>query len=102
MKKRLVKSSDNQVISGVLGGIAEYIGVDPTIVRVVYLILSFSSMGFPGFFLYIVLSILMPSASKKDYSDYGHENRYYQRNNHKEKTSRKEAEKVDEDDWSDF
>ena len=61
MKKKLTKSNSNIVVSGVLGGIGEFFGIDPTIVRIVYLALSFFTAGFPGFFLYILLAIIVPS-----------------------------------------
>ena len=58
--KRLYRSSD-RIVAGVCGGIAEYFDVDPTLIRVVYLILSLFSAGFPGLLLYIILMILMPN-----------------------------------------
>ncbi|MGM0182106.1 PspC domain-containing protein [Enterococcus sp. AZ102] len=104
MKKRLTKSSDNRVVSGVLGGIAEYFGFDPTIVRVIYIVLSLMSTGFPGILLYIGLAIIMPNAQTRR-TNYGHDNPYYQNNTRSRE--RKEAEKVDpnetkDEDWSDF
>lgn len=105
MRKRLTKSRDNIVVSGVLGGIGEYIGIDPTIIRVIYLALSFFTAGFPGIFLYIILSVIIPSANgpyrPNDRTKfYGSQTYYGER---QEKRPRKEAEKVDdEDEWSDF
>mgnify|MGYP003571495704 CR=1 FL=1 len=55
-----LKKSNNKIISGVCGGIAESLNMDPTIVRVLYAILTFCSVGFPGIILYIVLMIVMP------------------------------------------
>lgn len=48
------------MISGVCGGIAEYFGVDPTIVRIGYVALSVFSALFPGILVYIILMIIMP------------------------------------------
>lgn len=59
MEKKLTKS-DNKMIAGVCGGIAEYFGLDATLVRVGYLGLSFFSAGFPGVVLYIILMLIMP------------------------------------------
>jgi len=59
----LVKSR-NKVIFGCLGGVAEYFGWDPTIVRVAYVLLSILSAAFPGILVYLILFILMPSADK--------------------------------------
>jgi len=61
MTKKL-KRSDNKMLSGVCGGIAEYFGWDPTLVRLVYFLLSIFSAGFPGLLAYIVLWIIMPPA----------------------------------------
>ena len=58
--KKMYRSS-NRILAGVCGGIAEYFDVDPTLIRVVYLILSLFSAGFPGLLLYIILMILMPN-----------------------------------------
>ncbi|MCC5929773.1 MAG: PspC domain-containing protein [Cyclobacteriaceae bacterium] len=59
-KSRLVKSKD-KIIAGVCGGIAEWLGWDPTLVRILYIILSILSAAFPGFIVYIILWIIMPA-----------------------------------------
>lgn len=56
----LVLSQSNKVIAGVCGGLAEWLGWDPTLVRVLYVILSIVSAAFPGILVYIALWILMP------------------------------------------
>ena len=58
--KKLFRSS-NRMFAGVCGGIAEYFDLDPTLIRVVYVILSMFSAGFPGLLVYIILMILMPN-----------------------------------------
>ena len=59
MKKKLKRSS-NKMIAGVCAGIAEYFGLDITLVRVVYVLLSIFSVGFPGLIVYLVLMFVMP------------------------------------------
>ncbi len=59
-RKPLVKSR-NQVLAGVCGGLAEWFGFDATLVRLIYALLVFFSLGFPGVILYVVLSIIMPA-----------------------------------------
>ncbi|WP_221406729.1 PspC domain-containing protein [Ekhidna lutea] len=59
MTKRLFRSND-RMLGGVCAGIAEYLGWDPTLVRVAYLILSIVSAAFPGLLVYIILWIIMP------------------------------------------
>lgn len=105
MNKKLTKSNSNVVISGSLAGVAEFIGIDPTIVRVIYVILSLFTAAFPGFLLYIALMVLMPSgASRQQRSTYSepYEHPYMGSRPNNAKRPRKEAEKVEGDDWSDF
>lgn len=59
MDKKLTKSN-NKMVAGVCAGIAEYLGWDPTLVRIVYLLLALFSAGFPGLLLYLILCIVMP------------------------------------------
>jgi phage shock protein C len=58
VKSRLERSNTNRVIAGVCGGIAEYLAVDPTLVRVAFVVLAI--FGGVGVLAYIVLLILMP------------------------------------------
>ena len=59
-KPGLQRSREQRIIAGVCGGIAEWLGWSPTVVRVLYVILSLASAAFPGILVYIVLWILMP------------------------------------------
>ena len=56
--KKLYKSRQNRVIDGICGGIAEYFGVDPTIVRILWVLITL--LGGSGLILYIVAMIIMP------------------------------------------
>ena len=58
MKK--LRKSRNRMIAGVCGGIAEWLGWDPTVVRVVYVLVSILSVAFPGILVYVILWIVMP------------------------------------------
>jgi len=60
MSRQLTKSTYDKKIAGVCGGIAEYFNVDPTLVRVGYVLLSVLSAAFPGIIVYIVLALIMP------------------------------------------
>jgi phage shock protein C len=60
MEKKLYKSTENKVICGVLGGLGEYFGIDPTLVRVGYVFLAIFSAGFPGLLLYIIMALIVP------------------------------------------
>lgn len=59
MEKKLKRSS-NKVLAGVCGGLAEYLGMDATIVRVIYALLVL--FGGVGILLYLILALLMPKA----------------------------------------
>jgi len=56
----LRRSRNDRWIAGVCGGIAEWLGWDPTLVRVLYVVVSIVSVAFPGILVYVALWILMP------------------------------------------
>lgn len=58
MKKRLCKINQGKVVDGVCGGIAAYFDLDPTIVRLAWII--FTAAGGSGFLAYIIAAIIMP------------------------------------------
>ena len=58
MEKKLYKSNHNKMIDGVCGGIAEYFGIDPTVVRLIWAL--FSLMGGCGILAYIIAAIIIP------------------------------------------
>ena len=59
-RKKLLRSTNDKWIAGILGGIAEYLDWDPAILRLAYVLLSVFSAGFPGLLIYIFLWIVMP------------------------------------------
>jgi len=61
--KRLVRS-DNSLIAGVCGDIADWLGWDPTLVRILYVVVSIFSAAFPGILSYLVLWVIMPPAGR--------------------------------------
>ncbi len=58
LSKRLYRSRRENTIAGVCGGIAEWLGIDPTIVRLVFVL--FALAGGPGIIVYIVLAAIIP------------------------------------------
>ena len=56
----LHRSTKNSMIAGVLGGLAEYFDLDPTMVRVVYVVVSLLSVAFPGILVYLALWMIIP------------------------------------------
>jgi phage shock protein PspC (stress-responsive transcriptional regulator) len=60
LSQPLMRVRQGRLIAGVCGGIAKWLGWDPTLVRLGYVVLSVLSAGFPGLLIYILLWILMP------------------------------------------
>lgn len=61
--KRLARSTSDKWIAGVCSGIANYFGWDPTVVRLVYLLMTFGT-AFSGVIVYIILMIIMPTDNR--------------------------------------
>ncbi|HZD10673.1 MAG TPA: PspC domain-containing protein [Candidatus Binatia bacterium] len=64
MKPRLVRSEEERMIAGVCGGLAQYLGVDPVLVRLAFLLLI--PAGGVGLPLYFILMIIMPNEEDVD------------------------------------
>lgn len=64
----LHRSRDHKIIAGVCGGLADWLGWPPTMVRIAYVLLSILSAGFPGILAYIVLWIVMPKERPQAYA----------------------------------
>lgn len=60
----LLRSRKYRMIAGVCGGMAEWLGWDPTVVRVAYVLVSILSAGFPGILTYIILWVVMPESNE--------------------------------------
>ena len=56
----LRRSRHDRMIAGVVGGLADYFGLDPGLARIVYVLVSIFSVAFPGILVYIILWILIP------------------------------------------
>ena len=67
MEKKLTKSKKNCVIDGVCGGLAEYFGMDVTLMRIIWVI--FTLAGGSGILAYIIAMFVMPEAPKKKKKD---------------------------------
>jgi phage shock protein C len=58
MDKRLHRSSTDRKLAGVCGGIAQYLGWDPTLVRLLWILLTLA--GGSGILIYLILWVVMP------------------------------------------
>lgn len=59
-KKTLRRSSKNRMIAGVCGGLGEYLGVDPTIIRLLWAIITLLAWLWPGVLIYIIAALVIP------------------------------------------
>ena len=65
MSQPLRLSRRHRKIAGVCGGLAEWLGWDPTVVRVLYILVSMLSAAFPGILVYLILWLVVPRAPKE-------------------------------------
>ena len=56
----LRRSRRDRVIAGVVGGLADYFGIDSSLLRIIYVLVSIFSAAFPGILVYIILWLVMP------------------------------------------
>ena len=56
----LRRSRSNRMIGGVVAGLAQYLGIDVSLARVLYVLISIFSAAFPGILVYIIMWILVP------------------------------------------
>ena len=64
---KLHRSKNHRMIAGVMGGIAEYLGWSPNMVRIAFVIISSLSVAVPGILIYLVLWLIMPNATPNSY-----------------------------------
>lgn len=58
--RRLRRSRSNRMVGGVVAGIADYIGMDVSLARVLYVLISIFSAAFPGILVYLICWLLIP------------------------------------------
>jgi phage shock protein PspC (stress-responsive transcriptional regulator) len=56
----LMRSHEHRMLAGVCGGLAEWLGWSPGLVRVLFVLVSILSAAFPGIIVYLILWIVMP------------------------------------------
>lgn len=57
--KRLYRSRDDRMIAGVAGGLGKHFGMDPTIVRILFVVIAFGTFG-TGVLAYLIMAIVVP------------------------------------------
>ena len=58
--RRLVRSTRHKMLAGVCGGVGEYMDIDPTVVRVVYVLVTVFTALVPGLLAYVIMIFLVP------------------------------------------
>lgn len=66
--KKLYRSNDNKIVAGILGGIGEYTAVDPTIVRLIFIIITVISGFVPGLVTYFIALLVVPPQDNKPHT----------------------------------
>ena len=61
--KKIYRSRKNRIIFGVCGGLAEYFGISPLLIRLLFILLVMA--GGSGIFLYLILAVFMPKEENK-------------------------------------
>lgn len=63
--KKLYKSENNKVLAGVIGGIGEYLAIDPVVLRIVWIVTVLFTGVVPGLIVYIVAIFIVPDRPKQ-------------------------------------
>lgn len=61
--KRLYRSQKNKVFAGVCGGLGDYLGIDPVVIRLLWVLISVFTGFVPGLVVYIIAIFVMPAAN---------------------------------------
>lgn len=60
LSRKLYRSRTNKVIAGVFGGLGEYLDIDPTILRLVWILITAFSGFLPGIIVYLLAALVIP------------------------------------------
>jgi phage shock protein C len=58
--KRLIRSRNDKLLAGICGGLANYLDMDPTIIRLIYVLATLFTAVFPGVLIYLIMWIIVP------------------------------------------
>ena len=73
--KRLYRSDTNKVFAGICGGVGEYFDIDPTLVRVIWLLVTIFTGFFPGVLAYIIAAFVIPLRTPRVHEHNSHGNK---------------------------
>lgn len=69
MDKKLVRPRTGRMLAGICAGLANYAGLDVSVVRIAYVVLTLFSAAFPGILLYFIMLIIIPEEPNKYLQD---------------------------------
>ncbi len=61
--KKLFKDSQTKMICGVCSGLAQYFNIDPTLVRIIWVLVSLITCGIIGIIAYVIFALILPDKS---------------------------------------
>ena len=74
--KKLFRSTTNRMVCGVCGGLGDFFGIDATVIRILYVLVSlFLGAGFLGLILYFILAVIIPEERREEKSCFVKSNR---------------------------
>ena len=76
MTKKLYRSTSDAKVCGICGGIAQYTNVDPTLIRLIAVIVIFMMTVVPGLILYFILAMIIPREPEYPRDDQGSRGNY--------------------------
>lgn len=62
----LRRSRSNRMLAGVVAGLANYFGMDVSLARVLYVLISIFSAAFPGILVYLILWVVVPQEDERE------------------------------------
>ena len=65
-RRRLYRSESDRMIAGVLGGLAVYLRIEPSLTRIGYVVMTVLTGFVPGVFLYLVMALIIPREPEDD------------------------------------
>jgi len=63
--KRLRRSRKERIVAGFFGGLAEYFGLDPSLLRIAYVLATIFTLGIPGIVFYVMMIVIVPVEPKR-------------------------------------
>lgn len=96
MNRKIFKSNRNKVLTGTCGGIGEYFNIDPTLIRLIFVVTVFFGGG--GIFAYIIASLIIPNQPIDDFENFDDFSNMKQANEKYSESKKSKKSKMNDDD----